>query len=69
MNNMARFIIDGITIEQAKELAHWYEGQGEQEASGWFECQDGGIEAPMTEMDHEPSWINETKDEVTIYCK
>jgi len=26
------------TKQQAEQFIHWYEGQGEQDASIWFEC-------------------------------
>ena len=44
---MAKVIFDGLTKEQAKQLANWYEGQGEQDASVWFECQDNPVEVPL----------------------
>jgi hypothetical protein len=33
----------GLTADQAKTLASWYEGQGEQDADIWFDvnCEDG----------------------------
>ena len=36
---MARVIFGGLTSIQAKCMAHWFEGQGEQDMSIWFECQ------------------------------
>lgn len=46
---MARLIFEGLTLEQAKELAHWYEGSGEQQAADWFECRDADLDAPMAD--------------------
>ena len=34
---MARCIFENLTHEQAVVLARWFEGQGEQDASDWFE--------------------------------
>lgn len=37
--NMYSIKIDGFkTKEQAEAFVQWYEGQGEQDASIWFEC-------------------------------
>ena len=36
---MARLIIDGFeTLEEALEYASWFEGQGEQDAFVWMDC-------------------------------
>lgn len=45
MENEFTLTIRGFkTAEQVKEFASWYEGQGEQDASVWFECrQEEGI--------------------------
>ena len=64
---MAKLIIENLTLEQAKELAHWYEGQGEQDAGVWFECQDKS--APSVDVSHKPSWIQIDDEVVTIWCK
>ncbi len=63
---MAKFIIDGITLEQAKELAYWYEGQGEQDADVWFA--EKGIETPVTDVPNK-KWMIVNEDTVTIQCK
>ncbi len=34
---MARLIFEDLTIEQAKCLASWYCGQGEQDSSYWLD--------------------------------
>lgn len=34
---MARLIFDNLTKEQVKQLASWYDNQGEQDADVWFE--------------------------------
>lgn len=39
------------TLEQAQAFASWYEGQGEQDASNWFECQeDLDMKSALTDM-------------------
>ena len=43
---MARLIFNGLTDEQAREFANWFEGQGEQDISYWFENRD--IPPPFT---------------------
>lgn len=35
---MATVLFTNLTFEQAKMLAEWYEGQGEQNADIWFDC-------------------------------
>lgn len=66
---MAKLIIDGITAEQAKTLAEWYEGQGEQDASTWFECQDEEIEAPMSDVRREGGCMAHIGEDTILYCK
>lgn len=43
---MATLIFTNLTWEQAKCLAKWYEGQGEQDADVWFSEQQ--IKTPIT---------------------
>ena len=46
--------IDGFkTKEQAEAFINWYDGQGEQDASVWFECrkQDGEIDVDFMPVD------------------
>jgi hypothetical protein len=43
----ATLVFKGLTLEQAKCFAEWYEGQGEQDES-WFEEQN--IPAPMSDV-------------------
>ena len=76
---MAKLVIENISIEQARELAHWYEGQGEQDADVWFECQDHEprLRAPLTDVGRGvvngkrvgPGWMEESGDTITIHCK
>lgn len=43
---MAKVIFDGLTVEQAEMMAHWFEGQGEQDIVVWAECQDPRLKLP-----------------------
>lgn len=64
---MARVVIEGISIEQAEEFAHWFEGQGEQDMYNWFETND--VETFDTDVARKGGFMEKTKDEVTVYCK
>jgi len=66
---MARLIIEVPTMEQAEVLAHWYEGQGEQDAEVWFEMQ--GTDTPMSDVQHKGGCIHtdDKTETVTLYCK
>jgi len=64
---MARLVIENLTLVQAKELAHWYEGQGEQDANIWFECQDPPCSVPYVDVHRKP-WMQIDDNTVTIYC-
>ena len=66
---MARLIFDGpITLEQAEELAHWFEGSGEQQACDWFECQDCEFESPMSDVQAK-NWLVIDKKNQTVTMK
>lgn len=57
-----------LTPEQAKTLASWYEGQGEQSADEWFDIK--GIETPMTNCGRKGGYREiDDKGNVTVYCK
>jgi hypothetical protein len=65
---MAKLIIEGVTMKQAKTLAEWYEGQGEQDANVWFEIHD--VPTPYTDVSHKNYMVIDKKNEtVTIQCK
>lgn len=64
---MARLIIENISLEQAKALAHWYEGGGEQHAGDWLDAQD--MKAPLTDVGRKGGWMKTEGDTVTIYCR
>jgi hypothetical protein len=67
---MAKVVIEGMDLEQAKEFAHWYEGSGEQGADLWFDC--NGLKAPMTDVGREGGGfmrVDEKTETVTVYCR
>jgi len=59
---MYKVIFEVPTFEQAKMLAKWYDGQGEQDADVWFE--ENQLRAPMTKNYN----IDETNKIVTVRC-
>lgn len=57
------------TIAEANAFADWYEGQGEQDASIWFECRkdEGEIDVHSMLVDcHKPYEITDTNLTMTI---
>lgn len=64
---MARCIFENLTLEQAKILASWYEGQGEQDTSYWFEEND--LETPMTDVRRKGGYMEIDGDDVIVYCR
>ena len=65
---MAKCIFENLTIGQAKELAKWYEGQGEQDADIWFEEND--MKAPYTDTMHKGGAVQVRKNgDVVVYCR
>jgi hypothetical protein len=62
---MARFVLDNLTIEQAKILAMWFSGQGEQDCSYWFEEQN--VRAPSVNIQN-PKWLTVSEDTITVDC-
>jgi len=65
---MARVIFDGLTIEQARHFARWFEAQGEQDIVVWFECQDPPINPPRTDMKAKPRWMEEQEHDIVVHC-
>ena len=45
---MAKVTFENLTVEQAKILSEWFEGQGEQDCVCWFE--DRGVISPTTNV-------------------
>ena len=68
---MATLKITGLTMNQAQVLAEWYEGQGEQDATVWFEENGNGEDSPNADVHHKGGCIKVDKqnEEVTLYCK
>ena len=64
---MARLIMEGISLTTAKELAHWYEGQGEQDADIWLE--EHGLRAPLADVGRKEGFMKVEGDDVTLYLK
>lgn len=62
---MARLILDGMTMEQAIELANYYEGHGEQVADEWM--MEHGLRAPLTCMGD--SWLKIDKENQEVILK
>lgn len=59
-------LFKGLTAEQAKTLAEWFCGQGEQDCAIWFES--AGIPSPYVHSQRKGGGIVEGKDQVTVYC-
>ncbi len=66
---MARCIFEGLTFKQAKILASWFEGQGEQDCTVWFE--DRNVQSPTTDVARKGGYkeVDREKEEVKVYCK
>jgi hypothetical protein len=57
-----------LTPKQAKVLAQWYEGQGEQSAGIWFEEQ--GVDVPLTNCQRKGGYLEEDADgNLIVHCK
>jgi len=67
---MAKCIFENLTPEQAKILVEWYEGQGEQDAIVWFEC-NGNSEVPCADVGRKGGCmkIDKSTGDVTLWCK
>jgi hypothetical protein len=67
---MAKCIFDNLTPDQAKTLAEWFEGQGEQECFEWFDI--NGVPAPMsgeTEIVRVGHTMDLDDGDVIVQCK
>ncbi len=60
-------IINGMTRKQALTFAAWYEGQGEQSQSVWFDI--NNVEAPITDVSRKGGFMKEGPETVVIYVK
>lgn len=63
---MAKLIIDGLTLAQAKTLASWYEGQGEQDADVWFT--ERGVKTPYANVRRKGGYREIDGETVIMYC-
>ena len=65
---MSRCIFENLTPQQAEELASWFEGQGEQDCSTWFEMRE--IKSPMTDVSRKGGYCEPLANgDVIVYCK
>jgi hypothetical protein len=64
---MPKLIIEVPTLKQAETLARWYEGQGEQDASVWFDIHE--VETPLADVGRKGGYMKTKGDTVTLYCK
>lgn len=68
-NTNVQVTIKGFhTIEEASEFCSWYSGQGEQNASIWFECRvdDGRL---STKSMYEEATVKTSKNNVDMFLK
>ena len=64
---ICRLIFEGLTPLQAKTLAEWFEGQGEQDCGTWFEEND--MISPRVDMEYPGGWMQiETNGDVHLRC-
>lgn len=56
-----KVVFDGLTPKQAKTLAEWFSGQGEQDCVVWFDCK--GIPSPTTKS------IKEKDGNIVVLCQ
>lgn len=64
---MARLIFEGLTQKQAKVLASWFEGQGEQDCCVWFD--DRNVSPPLVEVRREDGYTETLENgDVVVYC-
>lgn len=64
---MYKVIFHVPTLAQAKELAAWYDGQGEQDADIWFEAQD--LKAPYVDNQRKGGGHVTKGNTINVYTK
>jgi hypothetical protein len=65
---MAKCIFENLTPKQAKTLAEWFEGQGEQDCDVWFDAHD--VETPFTDCQRKGGYKEVLKNgDVIVYCR
>ena len=60
---MARLIFDNLTTRQAKVLADWFEGQGEQSCGNWFDT--NRTEPPLVDVTKQRE---REGDDLIVHC-
>lgn len=64
---MARCIFENLTIDQAKTLAEWFEGQGEQNCDVWFDK--AGFPSPSADVCRKGGYMEVCGEDVIVYCR
>jgi hypothetical protein len=65
---MARVIFENLTEKQALEMAEWFEGQGEQDMYGWFDC--NRVEPFSADVGRKGGYKKkEENGDITVFCK
>lgn len=67
-NIVARLIFENLSLEDAKMLAEWYEGQGEQDADVWFECYNVDS-SPKVDVRHKGGCMKTVGNAVFLYMQ
>ena len=62
---MARLIFEGLTPEQANQLAHWFEHQGEQYCVEWLEINE--VPSPMVDV-KQKGCISQIGEDTFVKC-
>ena len=65
---MAKLIFENLTLETAKELAHWYEGAGEQDAYDWMHMRGHSV-CVMTDVARKGGFMEVKDGNVHVYLK
>ena len=65
---MAKCIFDNLSPEQAKVLAEWFEGEGEQSCETWFD--ENNVPPPLTDIRHKGGYLEILDNgDVIVHCK
>jgi hypothetical protein len=64
---VSRCIFDGLTPDQARVLAEWFEGAGEQDCGIWFAAR--GVPSPLTDVSRPGGFMEVRGDDVIVHCK
>jgi hypothetical protein len=64
---MAKCVFENLTAEQAKVLASWFEGQGEQDCVPWFDA--SATPPPLTDVQRQGGYREILPNgDVVVYC-